>query len=106
MLAWRSCTWAWTWNRFMVGSLGGSAGGTGAGCDRARRAFAAVLGEVAEQGGHLPELGAVDQVAAGALHPDQAGMHQLLEVERQRAGRDAQALGHRPGREALRAGDD
>jgi hypothetical protein len=68
--------------------------------------LAAVLRQVAEQGIHLREVGAVDQVASARLAADQARVGQFLEVERERAGRHAELLGDHAGRQAGRAGHD
>ena len=45
-----------------------------------------MLGQVAQQRGHVVEGSAVDQVPAIALLRDQPGMRQLLEVKGQRRG--------------------
>src|SRR5450755_2347258 len=70
------------------------------------RALATVLGEVAEQRVHMVERGSIDDVAARTLLRHQAGVRQLLQVERQRVGGDAQSLGHRPWRETGAAPND
>jgi hypothetical protein len=57
-----------------------------------RRAFTAVLGQVGQQRVHPDKAGAVDQVAPARLAGHQPGMGQLLQVERQRAGRHVQLL--------------
>src|SRR5438105_3147832 len=105
MLACRSSTWAWTWNRFMEGSLWSALARGRRGFEGAVRALAAVLGEVAEQRVHVAERGAVDDVAAETLLSDQARVRQLFQVERQRVGRDPQPLGHCTGGESLLARD-
>src|SRR4051812_33322130 len=99
----RSSTWTWTWKRFMVISLAGLAGG------RFRQALltlAAVFGEVGEHAVHAVEHDAVHEVAADPLLGDQAGMHQLLEVEGQAAGGNPEQLGDDTGRSAVIARDD
>ena len=60
--------------------------------------------EVSEQRGHVIELRAVDQAAPAALVRHQLGVHQLLEVERQRRRRHAQRGRQGPGRQPQRRG--
>src|SRR3989344_777834 len=115
MLLAGSSTCMWTWNRFMVvsfrlwvvgwellGRRSALAGGGGL-VGPAGGALAAVLGQVGQQVVHGGKRGAVDQVAALALLAHQARVGQLLEVERQRVGRNAQLLGQPAGREPLLA---
>src|SRR4051812_42389077 len=106
MLADRSSTWAWTWNRFMVFSGRGSALAGFGGTDGAASAPAAVLGEIAEHCVHLVERSAVDDVPARTLLGHQAGVGELLEVKRQGVRRHVERLGDRPRREAGRASHD
>src|SRR5512140_1205222 len=94
MLWARSSTCRWTWKRFMAspGSTGGAARCRG---DVADGAMAAVGGEVGEQGVHLLDGWAIDQVAAVALLRYQAGMHQFLQMEGQGGTRHAQRRAQR-----------
>ena len=52
--------------------------------DALRLAFAAVLREVTHDTIHLCKLDSINQVAAGTLLMNQAGIGQLFEVKRQR----------------------
>src|SRR5262249_44943024 len=96
MLFDRSSTWAWTWNRFMIAPVvmsGRSAAGGRRG-DPACLALAAVFGEIGDQAVHPLERGAVDEVAAVALLRDETGVHQLLQVERERRRAQFEGLRH------------
>src|SRR4051812_33522834 len=86
----RSSTWTWTWKRFMVISLAGLAGGR---LRQALLALAAVFGQVGEHAIHAVEHDPVHQIAPDALLGDEAGVHQLLEVEGKAAGGNPQQLG-------------
>jgi hypothetical protein len=72
--------------------------------DIARLPLAAMRGEVGQQIVHLRQVGLVEEVAAFAVHVHQAGMHQALEVKRQRGGGQIQQGGQGAGRHARRAG--
>ncbi|ANN72209.1 hypothetical protein BAU08_13445 [Bordetella bronchialis] len=63
-----------------------------------------MFGQVAEQAIHPVVVGAIDQVATLLLAVDQAGMRQLLEVERERIARHAQMLCQNAGRKAFGTG--
>ena len=56
--------------------------------------LAAVGGQVAEQRVDMVERGPIDEAAPVALLGYQAGIHELLEVKRQRRWRDVGAFGH------------
>src|ERR1700740_1972378 len=95
MLACRSSTWAWTWNRFIVFSVSmESAASCGGRRDGASVAGTAVLGEERQDAVHALVGRAVDQVAPLARLRHQAGMREFLQVERQRRRRRVQRLGH------------
>jgi len=84
----------------------GSAAGVGRCLDGAVGALTTVFGQVAEQRVHAIESGSVDDVSAGPLLRHQPGVGEFLEVERQGVRRDAQPLGHGPGRQSGRPSDD
>nr|CUV24545.1 protein of unknown function [Ralstonia solanacearum]CUV35106.1 protein of unknown function [Ralstonia solanacearum] len=71
---------------------------------RASLALAAVLGQETQQAVHMVERGAVDQVTAISLLRHKRGMHQFLEVERQRRAGHVELLGDGAGRQSRRAG--
>lgn len=69
-------------------------------------ALAAVFREIDQQGIHLLERRAVDEVAALTFLRDQACIQQLFEMKGQRVGRGAQAHCHDAGGHSLRASND
>jgi hypothetical protein len=64
---------------------------------------AAILGQEADQPIHAAEVGRVDELAANAALREQASAVQMLNMEGQRRGRQAEALGDDAGREPIRS---
>src|SRR6185295_19512701 len=96
MLSTATCTC----RRFTANSFHGSGNVTGG---STARTAAAVLGEVGDQRVHPIETRRVDELAAPSLLGDEAGMHQLMEVEGKRRRGNSQLVPDLPRRHPLRA---
>jgi hypothetical protein len=59
----------------------------------------ALVRQVGEERAHGGEVGRVDERAPVAADPHQAGLAELLQVERERRGREAEGAGDRAGGE-------
>src|SRR3954465_8792748 len=102
MLCLRSCTPTCTWKRFMALSFQG--GFRGAGC--ARAAAATVLGEVADERVHIPEISRIEDEASFLAALGKPRARQVREVEGERRRRQLQGFSNAAGGQPVRAGLD
>src|SRR5580765_5716241 len=102
MLCFRSCTPTCTWKRFMASSFHGKFRGDGC----ARAAAATVLGEVADERVHVPEIGRIEDEASLLAALGKPRARQVREVEGERRRRKLQRFADAAGGQSLRAGLD
>src|SRR4051812_44958916 len=102
MLCLRSCTPTCTWKRFMALSFQG--GFRGDGC--ARAAAATVLGEVADERVHIPEIRRIKDEASFLTASGKPRARQVREVEGERRRRKLQRFSNAAGGQSLGAGLD